>query len=101
MIALTRTYRGVRAAAGPLVYLERTHRAALGEWVTLRAPGQPPRRGQVIDAGETITVVQVLDDTLGLPPARVEVTLSGRTAQAVVGKELLGRVLNGDRKSVV
>lgn len=95
MIALIRTYRGVRAAAGPLVYLERTHRAALGEWVTLRAPGQPPRRGQVIDAGETITVVQVLDDTLGLPPARVEVTLSGRTAQAVVGKELLGRVLNG------
>ena len=53
-------------------------RAALGEWVEIRAPGQAPRRGQVIDAGREITVIQVLEDTIGLPPARAEVTLTGK-----------------------
>lgn len=35
----TRIYRGAKAAAGPLVYLSGTKRAALGEWVTLTGPG--------------------------------------------------------------
>jgi V/A-type H+-transporting ATPase subunit B len=49
----------------------------------------------VIDAGEQVTVVQVLEETVGLPPARAEVTLTGDVATAVVGRELLGRVFNG------
>ena len=58
-------------------------------------PGVPDRRGQVIDAGDDTTVVQVLDDTLGLAPGRASVTLTGEVAQAVVGRELLGRALSG------
>lgn len=95
MTSLARTYLGARAAAGPLVYLAGTQRARLGEWVTLRAAGQPTLRGQVIDAGRDVTVVQVLEDTLGLGPAGVEVTLTGELASVVVGKELLGRALSG------
>jgi V/A-type H+-transporting ATPase subunit B len=49
----------------------------------------------VIEAGETTTVVQVLDDTLGLAPGRAEVTLSGEVARVTVGRELLGRALTG------
>src|SRR3970282_1662373 len=52
-------------------------------------------RGQVIDAGEAVTVVQVLEETVGLPPARAEVTLTGEVASVVVGRELLGRSFNG------
>jgi len=92
---LARTYHGLRAASGPLVYLEGVARAALGEWVTLHAEGQPDLRGQVIDAGRGVTVVQVLEDTLGLAPSRVDVTLSGALAQVVVGRDLLGRALGG------
>jgi V/A-type H+-transporting ATPase subunit B len=92
---LTRVYHGAKGAAGPLLFLERTPRAAMGEWVTIRGPGQPARRGQVIDAGEAVTVVQVLEDTLGLSPATAEVTLTGDVAHSVVGRELLGRALNG------
>ncbi len=95
MTTLARTYLGARAAAGPLVYLAGTQRARLGEWVTLRTAGQPTLRGQVIDAGRDVTVVQVLEDTLGLGPAAVEVTLTGELASVVVGKELLGRALSG------
>jgi len=68
---------------------------ALGEWVEIRVPGQHPRRGQVIDAGRDISVVQILEDTMGLSPARAEVTLTGQGATAVVGRELLGRALSG------
>jgi V/A-type H+-transporting ATPase subunit B len=94
-IPLARRYRGAHQAAGPLLYLRRTRRVALGEAVVIHAPGQPPRRGQVIDAGEEITVIQVLEDTVGLAPARVELTLTGEAATAVVGRELLGRAFNG------
>ena len=94
MIA-TRTHRGAHALAGALLYVEDTHRVALGEDVVIRCAGQPARRGQVIDAGAGVTVVQVLEDTLGLSPARAEIELTGATATAPVGKELLGRVLGG------
>ena len=94
MIA-ARMHRGAHALAGALLYIEGTHRVAMGEDVVIRAPGQAPRRGQVIDAGAGITVVQVLEDTLGLSPARAEIVLTGATASAPVGRELLGRVLSG------
>jgi len=95
MSPLTRTYRGAKAAAGPLVYLSGAQRVALGEWVDLRAPGQPTLRGQVIDAGREVTVVQVLEETMGLSPAAVELSLTGELASAVVGRDLLGRALSG------
>lgn len=95
MTELARTYHGAQSAGGPLLHLRTTPRVAQGEWVIIRSPGEPPRRGQVIDAGEGVTVVQVLEETIGLPPARAEITLTGDIATAVVGRELLGRTFNG------
>jgi V/A-type H+-transporting ATPase subunit B len=95
MTMLARTYHGAQSAGGPLIYLHATPMVAQGEWVLIQAPGQPVRRGQVIDAGEQVTVVQVLEETVGLPPARAEITLTGDVASAVVGQELLGRTFNG------
>lgn len=95
MTDFSRIYHGARSAGGPLIFLERTPQVAMGEWVTITAPDQPPRRGQVIDAGREITVIQILEETLGLPPAAAEITLTGQTATAVVGRELLGRTFNG------
>jgi V/A-type H+-transporting ATPase subunit B len=92
---VSRTHRGAHALAGALLYIENTRGVAMGEDVIIRAAGQPDRRGQVIDAGERITVVQVLEDTFGLSPARAEITLTGATATAPVGLELLGRTLTG------
>ncbi|HEU5041260.1 MAG TPA: V-type ATP synthase subunit B [Gemmatimonadales bacterium] len=92
---MRRTYHGASGAAGPLMYLRGTRRVALGEWVTLDLAGEPPRRGQVIEAGESLTVIQVLEETLGIAPARTAVTLTGEVASVVVGRELLGRAFNG------
>lgn len=92
---LARTYHGAAGASGPLLFLENTRRVALGEWVDVRTPGISPRRGQVIDASETLTVVQLLEETLGLAPSRTAVTLTGEVASVTVGRELLGRTFNG------
>ncbi|HEU4565784.1 MAG TPA: V-type ATP synthase subunit B, partial [Gemmatimonadaceae bacterium] len=58
-------------------------------------PGAPERRGQVIEAGESVTVVQVMDETVGLAPARAGIVLTGRVATTPVGRELLGRAFTG------
>jgi V/A-type H+-transporting ATPase subunit B len=92
---VTRTHRGAHGLAGALLYVENTRGVAMGEDVVIRAEGQPARRGQVIDAGAAITVVQVLEDTFGLSPATAEIVLTGATALAPVGRELLGRTLSG------
>lgn len=94
-MTIARTYVGARAAAGPLLYVAGAQRVALGEWVIVQSPAQPDVRGQVIDAGDHVTVVQVLEDTLGLPPASARITLTGELAQATVGRDLLGRALSG------
>ncbi len=90
-----RTYRGAKAATGPLLYVEAAQRVALGEWVNIAVPGHASLRGQVIEAGREVSVVQVLEDTLGLAPASAQLTLTGELAQVPVGKELLGRAFTG------
>ncbi|MBZ0238889.1 MAG: V-type ATP synthase subunit B [Deltaproteobacteria bacterium] len=92
---VARTHHGARGLAGALLYVDDARGAAMGEIVELRQPGQPTRRGQVIDAGQAVTVIQVLEDPIGLAPARVAITLTGATAEAPVGRELLGRTLSG------
>ena len=92
---IARTYSGAASAAGPLLFVRSTRRAKLGEWVRIGGEGQQSRRGQVIDVGTEITVIQVFEDTLGLKPAAAAITLAGETATTVVGKDLLGRALSG------
>lgn len=95
MSRLPRIHLGARGIAGPLLYVAHTEGAALGEWASIEVPGQPPRRGQVIEVGREVSVVQVLEETVGLSPARVTLTLRGEQAGAPVGRELLGRMLSG------
>jgi len=95
MSGTARTYAGASSAAGPLLTVSSAHRALLGEWVRIVAPGQPPRRGQVIEVSRGATTVQVFEDTVGLAPAGADLTLTGDIARALVGEELLGRVFAG------
>lgn len=95
MNALPRHHHGASGVAGPLLYLRRSHAVALGEWVEIRMPDRSPWRGQVIDAGREVTVIQVLEETVGLAPAQATITLTGEEASTVVGRELLGRAFNG------
>jgi len=95
MSGVSRTYHGANALAGQLLFLERTRRVAAGEWVRIVAPGQGERRGQVVDAGDRMTVVHVQQEMLGLGTASTDVVLTGEVSTTVVGRDLLGRVLTG------
>ena len=96
MTAISRTYRGAASITGPLLVLEGARGAQLGEWVTVRAGSSGDRRGQVIEIAEHRTrSVQLLSEASGLAPATCDVTLTGDVATIVVGRELLGRALNG------
>jgi V/A-type H+-transporting ATPase subunit B len=95
MTSLPRIHLGARALSGPLLYVADTVGAVLGEWAHIEVPGHPPRRGQVIDVGRDISVIQVLEETIGLAPSQVRITLQGEQVGAPVGRELLGRVLSG------
>jgi V/A-type H+-transporting ATPase subunit B len=100
MDLVTRKVRGAEGIAGPLLFLEGTPRARLGEIVTIRTPdvaGRPgeERRGQIIELSGGRVAVQVLEDTRGLAPARVEVSLTGDVAKLGVASAMLGRVLDG------
>jgi V/A-type H+-transporting ATPase subunit B len=95
MSSFARAYRGAAGAAGPLLFLEGARGVASGERVVVRIAGQVDRRGQVIDAGARSTVIQLLDETVGLAPHRAEVILTGEAMRTVVGRDLLGRRFNG------
>ncbi len=95
MRRIARSYHGASQATGPLIFVANTRGAVMGEWVVIDVPDQPLRRGQVVDAGDEISVIQVLDDPHGLSPATATVTLTGETASVAVGRELLGRALSG------
>ncbi len=94
MDLLTRRLSRASALAGPLLFVEGTARARLGEIVRLRC-GAEERRGQVIEIAESRAVVQVLEETRGLAPARTEVELAGRIASLGVSRRMLGRTFDG------
>jgi V/A-type H+-transporting ATPase subunit B len=86
---------GGTGASGPLLFVRGGHGIALGERVVVEMPGAAPRTGQLVEVSEEVAVVQVLEETVGLSPGRATITLTGEVPGAVVGTELLGRVLSG------
>ena len=68
---------------------------ALGEEVIIEDGEGERRSGQLVEVSRDVAVVQLLEDTVGLRPGRITVSFTGEVAQAVVGEELLGRVLDG------
>jgi len=93
-------HHGARGASGPLLFISGGEGIALGERVLIELPDGPPRTGQLVEVSESLAVVQVLEDTVGLSPGRATVTLTGEVPSAVVGTELLGRVLSGGGKAM-
>jgi V/A-type H+-transporting ATPase subunit B len=95
MDLITRISRSATAVAGPLLFVEAARRARLGEMVRIRLDGAEERRGQVIEVSEANAVIQVLEETRGIGPARAEVIFSGEVARLPVSRQMLGRSFSG------
>jgi V/A-type H+-transporting ATPase subunit B len=93
---VTRSARAITGLSGPLLFVRAGRRVRLGEMVAIRTgDAGVDRRGQVIELSEEHAVVQVLDETHGLAPARAEIVLSGEVATLPVSRRMLGRVFDG------
>ncbi len=89
------SYKTVSQVAGPLLFVKKVENAAYGEMVEVTNALGERVRGQVLDTGSGLAVVQVFGSTLGLSTEGTSVRFLGETARISVSDEMLGRVFNG------
>ena len=61
-----REYTTVERVSGPLLVIEKIHNVGYNELVEITTPDGENRKGQVLEAGEGMAVVQVFEGTSGL-----------------------------------
>jgi V/A-type H+-transporting ATPase subunit B len=88
-------HRSVVYVSGPLLVAERAEGVAYDELVEVVTPTGELRRGQVLEIQDDRMIVQVLGGTRGVDVATTAVLARARTAQLAVGRDLVGRVLDG------
>jgi V/A-type H+-transporting ATPase subunit B len=92
-------YSGVRELRGPLLIVQGVSGVGWDESAVIRVdtedPGVQPRHGLVLEVDRDLAVVQVLEGTDGLVPAKTRVRFAGTPLRVPVGSGWLGRVCNG------
>ena len=88
-------HRTVDYASGPLLVLDRAPGLAYAEIVEVVAPDGAVRSGQVLEVDGDRAVVQVFGGTAGLDRPTTVVRARGETARIGVGRDLVGRILDG------
>lgn len=91
----TAVHRTVTYVSGPLLVAEHADNVAYDELVEVITPDGGRRTAQVLEIEGQRMVVQVLGGTRGLDIGSTQVLARARTARLPVGRELVGRVLNG------
>lgn len=91
----TTEHRTVAYVSGPLLVAEHAEQVSYDELVDVVTPTGEVRRGQVLEIEGDRMVVQVLGGTRGLDVTSTAVLVRARAAQLAVGRDLVGRVLDG------
>ncbi len=85
----------VTRVAGPLLVVEAAQGVGYGEFVEVVTDDGAVRRGQVLEVADTRAVVQVFGGTDGIGLEGTCVLTQARPAHTGVGRDYLGRVLDG------
>jgi V/A-type H+-transporting ATPase subunit B len=88
-------YTEVAEAAGPLLVVKGVVGVGWDEFAQIRLASGQVRHGVVLEADRDLAVVQVLEGTEGIDPARAAVSFDGHPLRIPVGAGWLGRVCNG------
>jgi V/A-type H+-transporting ATPase subunit B len=88
-------YTDVAQVRGPLLVVRGVDRVGWDESARIRLPDGQVRHGLVLEVDRDLAVVQVLEGTAGIDPARVAVGFDGTPLRVPVGAGWLGRVCNG------
>ena len=97
---LTLEHKTVSHVSGPLLVAERMEQVGYGDLVDVVSPAGELRRGQVLELDQERVVVQVLEGTRGLDRPSTAVLAHGRAAQTAVGRDLVGRILDGSGRPI-
>lgn len=96
---MTRTagieYLGVRSLRGPLAFIDAVPGLSFHEQVELTAPDGSVRAGRVLSVSEQAAVIELFGGTEGLTLKSSRLRFEGRPFRFGVGRELLGRTLDG------
>src|SRR5215831_16151464 len=93
-------YQTIREISGPLLIVESVRGVGYGELATIRTPSGEVRRGQVLEVGEGMAVVQVFEGTSGLDVSKTTVSFSGETVKLPVSGDMLGRIFDGSGRPI-
>src|SRR5947209_12193048 len=88
-------YRTVREISGPLIFVESVRGVGYGELARIRTPSGEERRGQVLEVGGGVAVVQIFEGTSGLDVSATTVRFTGETVKLPVSQDMLGRIFDG------
>jgi V/A-type H+-transporting ATPase subunit B len=88
-------YVGVAQVRGALLVLKGVAGVGWDEFARVRLPDGEVRHGLVLEVDRDLAVVQVLEGTDGVDPARTAVMFDGEPLRVPVGIGWLGRVCNG------
>lgn len=88
-------YRTITEIAGPLVVVSDVSGVGYNEIVEIMLPSGERRKGQVLDVGKGMAVVQVFGPTAGISTTQTTVRFLGETMMLGLSTDMLGRVFSG------
>ena len=88
-------YRTITEIAGPLVVVSDVSGVGYNEIVEIMLPSGERRKGQVLDVGKSMAVVQVFGPTVGISTTQTTVRFLGETMHLGLTTDMLGRVFTG------
>jgi V/A-type H+/Na+-transporting ATPase subunit B len=93
-------YTTIREISGPLLFVESVRGVGFGELARIKTPSGEERRGQVLEIGGGVAVVQVFEGTTGLDVAKTRVRFTGETVKLPVSTDMLGRIFDGSGRPI-
>lgn len=83
-------YTAIRELRGPLAVVDGVTGVGWDEFVRITLDSGEQRHGLVLEVDRGLAVVQVLEDTTGMDPARVRMAFAGGPLRIPVGAALAG-----------
>jgi V/A-type H+/Na+-transporting ATPase subunit B len=93
-------YTTIKEISGPLIFVESVRGVGYGELARIRTPNGEERRGQVLEIGGGVAVVQVFEGTTGLDVGKTRVRFTGETVKLAVSNDMLGRIFDGSGRPI-
>lgn len=93
-------YRNLTQISGPLIFVKNVTCPSFGSMVEIILPDESKRHGQIIDASEEITVIQVFEETLGLEAKKTRIRIQEEGLNLDLSKDILGRVFDGKARTL-